>query len=171
MMAEYFRPWPVARWFLLVKQSKESVFTNAVFFRTNRLPLSPPCGKSNPRWNVAGKHFHTARRCGGFCVCKIVGRLSCSASDWKWRNCVRQHWLLSLRRAVFLADGRGVKKSDLKKMNTRPPWVCGQGFLASVEISRSPGARRERVWSAAVGGVQERGGGLGSNRRGVKRWV
>lgn len=48
MMAEYFIYLPVVDYFLLVKQSMESLFTNAVFFRTSQLPLSPPYDKSNP---------------------------------------------------------------------------------------------------------------------------
>lgn len=77
-----------------------------------------------------------------FRVCQIIDWLSLLVSHWKSKNCVSAapKFPPSFQSAaVLLADGRRVKKSDFKKMNIRPPCVCEQVFLVSVEISRSPG--------------------------------
>lgn len=87
-------------------------------------------------------------------MCQIIDWLSLLVSHWKSKNCVSAapKFPPSFQSAaVLLVDGKRVKKSDFKKMNIRPPCVCEQVFLVSVEISRSPGVGRTSVWSPTLG--------------------
>lgn len=155
-MAEYFVYLPIGDYILLVKQSMESFFTNAVFFRINHVLLSPPDYETDPvrTWSRSIFAEMTACFSSSYCVCKSIEWLSSLISKQKWKNYVSAalKFLLSFHSAVLLlADGRRVKKSDFKKMNIRPPWVCKQVFLVSLEISWSPGVWRKSAWSSTVG--------------------